>query len=210
MKCKHCGEEIADDSKFCEFCGKEVKRRGLPWWAILLIVIGVLGIASIVVILALGSAVNDPVPHEEYHGSYGHGDYVDLGLPSGTKWKDINETNPNDRFNFYTYDEAVQQFGDQLPTKEQFDELTENCTYVWDESARGCWFYGPNGNSIFLPAAGLRDCSGYVGGVGSGGFYWSSTPYGSEDAWDLYFNSGGVDMGYTGRCGGPSVRLVQD
>ena len=27
MKCKHCGEEIANDSKFCEFCGKEQANK---------------------------------------------------------------------------------------------------------------------------------------------------------------------------------------
>ena len=32
MKCKHCGEEIANDSVFCEFCGKKIntdKKRQL-------------------------------------------------------------------------------------------------------------------------------------------------------------------------------------
>ena len=28
MKCKHCGAEIADDSLFCEFCGKATKTAG--------------------------------------------------------------------------------------------------------------------------------------------------------------------------------------
>lgn len=41
MKCKHCGEEITDDSVFCEYCGTETKKKStLPWWAILLIVLG--------------------------------------------------------------------------------------------------------------------------------------------------------------------------
>ncbi len=136
--------------------------------------------------------------------------YVDLGLPSGTLWKNQNETNPNDSYDFYTYDEAVQQFGDQLPTKEQFKELKENCTYVWDESARGCWFYGPNGNKIFLPAAGYRFCYCNVGNVGSYGSYWSSTPHGTDYAWYLCFYSGRVVMYYYARCIGRSVRLVQD
>ena len=34
MYCKHCGKEIADDSKFCNYCGKEVivdeKRPSIP------------------------------------------------------------------------------------------------------------------------------------------------------------------------------------
>lgn len=39
MKCKHCGKEIDNDSRFCEYCGKKVKTGRLPWWAILLIVL---------------------------------------------------------------------------------------------------------------------------------------------------------------------------
>ena len=46
---------------------------------------------------------------------------------------------------------------------------------------------GPSGKSISLPAAGYRNRSGGVYGVGSGGYYWSSTPSGSELAWLLYF-----------------------
>ena len=42
--------------------------------------------------------------------------YVDLGLPSGTKWKSTNEIGGNN--GFYTYDEAISAFGDKLPTKE--------------------------------------------------------------------------------------------
>lgn len=28
MKCKHCGAEIANDSVFCEYCGKRLKCHG--------------------------------------------------------------------------------------------------------------------------------------------------------------------------------------
>ncbi|MBO5960709.1 MAG: hypothetical protein J6P99_02550, partial [Paludibacteraceae bacterium] len=46
--------------------------------------------------------------------------YVDLGLPSGTLWKDANEGGDNA---LYTYDEAVNRWGSKLPTKEQLGEL---------------------------------------------------------------------------------------
>ena len=68
---------------------------------------------------------------------------------------------------------------------------------------------GPNGNSIVLPAAGLRFCSGGVYIVGTYGYYWSSTPDGSEYAWYLVFNSSAVGMTGDYRCNGQSVRLVQ-
>ena len=128
--------------------------------------------------------------------------YTDLGLPSGTIWKNFNATG------FYTYDEAVSQFGNRLPTKEQWEELKAECQWSWN--GNGYNVTGPNGNSIVLPASGWRGCDGSVYNVGSFGFYWSSTPEVSEYAWNLYFNSGGVYVDYGSRCYGQSVRLVQD
>lgn len=44
MKCKRCGAEIADDSKFCEFCGKRVKHRV---WLLAIIVIIILMVCGV-------------------------------------------------------------------------------------------------------------------------------------------------------------------
>lgn len=129
--------------------------------------------------------------------------YVDLGLPSGTCWRNSNEGGDNAR---YTYNEAVSRFGNKLPTKQQLEELKNKCTWTW--TGNGYKVTGPNGNSIYLPAAGLRLCNGVVDGVGTYGNYWSSTPYGSY-LWCLYFSSSEVDMFYRSRCDGLPVRLVQ-
>ena len=134
--------------------------------------------------------------------------YVDLGLPSGTKWKASNETTGYANV-FYTYDEAVSAFGDMLPTKEQFDELRVYCTWEWQNNG-GYKVTGTNGNSIVFTAAGLRYCDGDVGSVGSCGYYWSATPDDLEGAWLLTFNSGSVGMVDNRRCYGFAVRLVQD
>lgn len=134
--------------------------------------------------------------------------YVDLGLPSGTKWKAANETNPNDENNFYTYNEAMAAFGNKLPTKKQFMELRNSCDWTW--TGMGYKVVGSNGNSIVLPAAGYRSCYGDVYDVGSSGYYLSSTADGSEYWWYLLFDSGGVLMIDYGQCAGQSVRLVQD
>lgn len=128
--------------------------------------------------------------------------YVDLGLPSGTLWKDKNEEG-----GFYTYDQAVSKFGDKLPTKEQFEELKNSCQWTWNGS--GYKVVGPSGNSIVLPAEGNRICEAGVDFMGPIGNYWSSTPDGSENAWGLFFDSSGVGMVDYYQCDGLSVRLVQ-
>ena len=128
--------------------------------------------------------------------------YVDLGLPSGTLWKDKNEPG------FYTFDEAVSKFGSKLPTREMLEELKSSCKWTW--TGKGYKVTGPNGKSIVLPAAGYRNCSGSVYDVGSYGYYWSSTPIDSGYAWYLYFDSGSVYIHNISRCYGFSVRLVQD
>lgn len=127
--------------------------------------------------------------------------YVDLGLPSGTYWKESNESG------FYNYDNAVSKFGDKLPTKEQLEELKNECEWTW--MGNSYKVTGSNGKSITLPAAGYLECDGDVYGMGSGGGSWSSTPYDSDDAWYLIFDSNEIDMNGSYRCYELSVRLVQ-
>jgi hypothetical protein len=127
--------------------------------------------------------------------------WVDLDLPSGTKWKSVNESG------FYSYESAIDNFGMYVPTKEQWQELRTFCVWTWQED--GYRVTGNNGNSIFLPAAGWRYCDGDVVDVGSFGIYWSSTHNDSDEAWSLGLYWGGVNMGYDDPCFGKSVRLVQ-
>lgn len=131
--------------------------------------------------------------------------YVDLGLTSGTKWKKTNS-------GIYSYGDAISNFGDALPTMEQWEELKAECQWKWTtvNTDKGYTVTGPNGNSIFLPAAGFRYCDGGTSNVGSNGSYWSSTPSSSVGAWGLDFYSSSVYMGSYSRCYGFSVRLVQD
>ena len=127
--------------------------------------------------------------------------YVDLGLSSGTYWKETNESG------FYSYGNAVSKFGNTLPTREQLEELKNECEWTW--TGNGYKVTGPNGESIVLPAAGRRFCDGDVSNVGMCGFYWSSTPCTSVAAWLLCFISSEVSMTYWEHCIGLSVRLVQ-
>lgn len=132
--------------------------------------------------------------------------YVDLGLESGTKWRSANEMNPNDNRGFYTHEEAMAQFEANLPSQIQWVELKNNCTWTW--TGEGYKVVGPNGNSIVLPAAGYRSCSGMVGKEGMDGGYWSSTFRDEDDVWSMYFNNTDIFIHYDVRCFGRSVRLV--
>ena len=137
------------------------------------------------------------------------GNYIDLGLTSGTKWKAVNEKNTADaELDLYTYDEAIAAFGNKLPSYDQWMELVNECSWTW--TGMGYKVVGSNGKSIVLPASGSRNCAGSVSGVGSNGDYLSSTPGDSDHAWYLYFGSDGVYVDNGGRCRGLSVRLVQD
>ena len=127
---------------------------------------------------------------------------VDLGLPSGTLWKNANEGGDYTR---YTYDEAVRKFGNKLPTKQQLEELINECE--WTCTGSDYKVIGPNGESITLPAEGCRSRSGGVGNVGLGGFYWLSTLYNSKQS--LNFTPSDWFIEGLNRDGGCSVRLVQ-
>lgn len=124
--------------------------------------------------------------------------WVDLGLPSGTLWKDANEPG-----GLYTYEQAVSKFGNKLPTRSQLEELKYKCTWRWNGS--GYKVTGPNGESIVLPVGNSIRMD-----VGFTGFYWSSSPGGSEEAWVLYFDSAMIAITSEERCDRHSVRLVQD
>lgn len=95
----------------------------------------------------------------------------------------------------------------RMPTKTQFDALKALKDGTWNSG----WSFKGNdsysSNSVFLPAAGC--CSyGNVNDQGSYGYYWSSTPNGSNVAKFLYFHSGLAAVIDNGRLYGQSVRAV--
>ena len=99
----------------------------------------------------------------------------------------------------------------RMPTKEEFEELKNNCTVTWttQNGVNGHLFTGPNGNSVFLPAADHRDDISLYD-AGSGGYYWSSslrTDYPSY-ARGLLLLSIHCSMDYFDRYYGLSVRPV--
>ena len=63
-----------------------------------------------------------------------------------------------------------------MPTIDEFEELFTECKKEWveEDGVAGYKFTGPNGNSIFLPAAGTRT-QGTVSGKGLNGYYLSGS-----------------------------------
>ena len=66
--------------------------------------------------------------------------------------------------------------GWRMPTREEIMELCTKCTSKWttQNGVYGRMMTGPNGNSIFLPAAGYRRSSNLYN-AGTHGYYWSSS-----------------------------------
>ena len=100
----------------------------------------------------------------------------------------------------------------RMPTSAEFKELLDNCTWTWttQDDVNGYEVKSKkNGNSIFLPAAGIRIDSGRNGNGNLGG-YWSSSLYTADTATaqHLYFNSDEFDWYSNYRFCGLSVRPV--
>ena len=103
--------------------------------------------------------------------------------------------------------------GWRMPTHGEMKELKDNCTWTWTTQGgkNGYRVTGPNGNSIFLPAAGYRDGTG-LDCAGSVGYYWSSSLYwsGPDLAYVMFFLSGSVDSQFdSSRYFGNTVRPVR-
>ena len=100
----------------------------------------------------------------------------------------------------------------RLPTEAEMEELIDNCTWKWttQNGVKGYKVTGPNGNSIFLPAAGYRGgLSLYY--AGEDGNYWSSTPNESHSS-GAYLSFGSSHQGayWFYRYYGRSVRPVAE
>ena len=176
---------------------------------------------------------------------------VDLGLPSGLKWRGWNvgaskpeeygdlfawgETSPKASYTNSNYkyrssdiygdgigkkgitliaedDAATVNVGSgwRTPKISEWRELEEKCMWKWTTrgGVNGMQVTGPNGKSIFLPAAGY--CGSSMTYRGSWGSYWSST-YGNDDwAQAFEFRNEETTLALIDRVIGRSVRPVKD
>ena len=111
-------------------------------------------------------------------------------------------------------DAATAILGEQfrMPTKEQIKELITECSRQWTTigGVKGVMVTGPNGNSIFLPAAGLRnEFNGSIAFVGSNGFYWSASPNSNSNGYYLDLGSSYWYWSNFSRSYGFPVRAVK-
>lgn len=129
---------------------------------------------------------------EQYGGYYGWGETEEKDYYSGETYKYWVDSDGSRSFSFdeitniganikgTQYDVARQKWGGswRMPTIEEFNELIIKCSWIWilhNDSVYGYKVTGPNGNSIFLPAAGYRN--GYLFDGTCDGFYWSASFY---------------------------------
>ena len=133
-------------------------------------------------------------------------EFIDLGLPSGRLWASENAEG------YYTYDEAKEKFGELLPEPEAFQELWEECQWLWDVKKKGMLVIGPNKNTIFLPALGYRDHnSGGLHFIGVCGYCWSCASFSQSNARILSFDSDSADpLDIFNRRNGFSVHLCKE
>ncbi len=144
------------------------------------------------------------------------------------KWYDPltgEYTEIGDQISDTEYDAAKVLWGEgwRLPTEAEFKELVEKCT--WTEEAYGYTVTSPNGNSIFLPAAGMQGYRGLPRGLTQSGYYMSGnadtrTNYQGQkmtsNAVTLRFARGAYNklsapqVTYSSKAGGIQVRPVHE
>ena len=101
----------------------------------------------------------------------------------------------------------------RMPTNDEVTELKGKCTWrkISMNNTTGMLVTGPNGASIFLPAAGYRSGTSYSS-LGSEGYYWSSSLYRTRDDQAYYLRFGSSvepnSPSYWDRCKGFRIRPV--
>lgn len=169
---------------------------------------------------------------EEYGGYYAWGEtstksdytfenykYREKDYYSGDYWTWTGKFIGNE-ISGTSYDVAHVTWGDgaRMPTHTEVMELVDNCTFTGGSynGVSGNYVTGPNGNSIFLPFAGIRGY-GYHEFEGRGGSFWSGTYEDGTEGVNAYcfgcgedYGEAEGDWGYGPRCLGLSVRSVTD
>ena len=105
----------------------------------------------------------------------------------------------------------------RMPTVEEWGELMTACTWRWsymqeqDSETKGYFVIGPNGNQLFLPAAGDIDGNTHYG-INTYGDYWSSTSYDprfNQAQGIIFYSDGGIKIYSWGGASGHTIRPVK-
>lgn len=155
---------------------------------------------------------------EEYGGYYAWGETEEKSSYTMENYEHCdngNYYNIGSNISGTSYDVAHVKWGSgwRMPTLDEIKELCNKCSWVWItvNGVAGWEVTGPNGNSIFIPAAGYRYGT-VVYYRYSYGHYWSATlcEYGSYGAYYLNLHNGNWDWNYNNRCYGRTVRPVTE
>lgn len=146
----------------------------------------------------------------------GH-EYVDLQLPSGKLWatKNYGASSVSDYGTYVEWssnDIVNSLWGSnwKTPSINDIKELINNCSWIWGsvDGKLGYTVKGTNGNSIFLPAAGVK--MGSVMKIGEWCYYWSSTPQSSDMVYILLSTASDVWYGSLNTMANLPIRPVAD
>jgi len=170
---------------------------------------------------------------EEYGGYYAWGETEEKDDYSWSTYKwcngnhtsftkyclDSNYGDVDNKYSLEPLDDVAHMLWEnnwRMPTIDEVHELMEKCSWMWTSinDVTGQKVTGPNGNSIFFPAAGYKlgsevtDCS-------SGGRYWSSTLdkslYRTDgNAYILGFGNTNINANAYRRDRGHSIRAVRN
>ncbi|HRF86401.1 MAG TPA: hypothetical protein PLN34_07575 [Alloprevotella sp.] len=155
---------------------------------------------------------------EGYGGYYAWGETEEKAvydLNTCLYYKENRYVHIGDEISGTQYDVARVKWGApwRMPTLSEMHELWENCSRLWAQQngVNGICVTGPNGNSVFLPAAGDRRNES-LSYDGSSGYYWSGTLDSGDEihAYHLGFSSGGWGWSDYSRFNGHSVRPVAE
>ena len=158
---------------------------------------------------------------EEYGSFFSWGE---ISPKSNYAWSTYKFGNPPSKYNSTdkkktldpSDDAAVVLWGGKwrMPTNDEEKELYQKCSWKYTKlnGINGYQVTGPNGNSIFLPAAGLYDANSTLSNDNSGGWYWSSNSIDNLFASGLYFYSTNISYSVTShdKCDGHVIRPVYD
>lgn len=132
-----------------------------------------------------------------------HPHWIDLGLPSGTKWRCCNEgaTKPEVYGEYFSFGKVS-----SAPSLTQFQELIDHCSTEWTthNGVTGRKFTASNGASLFFPSGGhrYRSENGTLGDIQDEGLFvniWTSTIY--DDYPDMAYIFGSyIDYLGLGEC----------